>query len=68
MEDKYGEIAREFIHVHHIKPLSEIDQKYEVNAIKDLIPLCPNCHSIIHRKNPPYTIDEWQEILVNQNE
>lgn len=58
MESRYGEIAREFIHVHHIVPLSKIGARYEVNPITDLKPVCPNCHAIIHRRNPPLTIDE----------
>ncbi|WP_099363666.1 HNH endonuclease [Fredinandcohnia onubensis] len=49
-EDTYGEIGKDFIHVHHIIPLHEIRQDYVVDPIKDLIPVCPNCHAMIHRK------------------
>ncbi|MEG4267597.1 HNH endonuclease, partial [Microcoleus sp. Pol12A4] len=52
-----------FIHVHHIIPLSEINQEYEVNPIQDLRPLCPNCHAMIHRKYPPFTIEEIKDLL-----
>jgi len=62
-EDRYGSIGKEFIHVHHRKPLAEIGEEYEVNPIKDLIPLCPNCHAMVHRKNPPLEIEELQELL-----
>ena len=41
-EKKYGLIGKEFIHVHHLIPLSEIKEEYEVNPIEDLIPVCPN--------------------------
>jgi HNH endonuclease len=44
----YGEIAQGFIHVHHVKPMSEIGEKYSVDPIKDLVPVCPNCHAVIH--------------------
>jgi len=54
----YGEIGRDFIHVHHLKLISEIKQEYRVNPIDDLRPVCPNCHAMIHRKNPPFTIEE----------
>ncbi|WP_410496622.1 HNH endonuclease [Cellulosilyticum sp. ST5] len=47
-EDFYGEEFKDKIHVHHIKPLAEIDDEYEVDPIKDLIPICPNCHYAIH--------------------
>jgi len=60
-EDRYGEIGKGFIHVHHLKLISEIGNKYEVDPIKDLIPLCPNCHAMIHKRNPPFSIDELKE-------
>lgn len=56
-EKHYGEIGKNFIHVHHIKPLSEIKAEYVLNPITDLIPVCANCHAMIHRKNPSYTIE-----------
>jgi 5-methylcytosine-specific restriction enzyme A len=56
--DVYGEIAQGYIHVHHLRQLSEINAEYEVDPIQDLCPLCPNCHAIIHLSSPPYTIEE----------
>ncbi|MEX2411380.1 MAG: HNH endonuclease [Candidatus Paceibacterota bacterium] len=63
MDEKYGEIAKDFIHVHHTVPLSEIGKNYEVDPILDLVPLCPNCHAVIHLNNPPFTIDELIQII-----
>lgn len=60
-EKKYGDIGQGFIHVHHIIPISEIGEDYEVDYEKDLIPVCPNCHAMLHRKNPPYTIEELKD-------
>lgn len=60
-ETIYGEIGRDFIHVHHIKPLSEIDKKYKINPIEDLRPVCPNCHAMLHRRKPAYSIEEIQD-------
>jgi 5-methylcytosine-specific restriction protein A len=62
-EKIYGEIGQGFIHVHHLIPLSEINQEYEVDPIQDLRPVCPNCHAMIHQKNPPYTIEQIQNML-----
>lgn len=62
-EDIFGDIGTGFIHVHHLIPLSEINQEYEVDPIKDLRPVCPNCHAMIHRKNPPFTIEEIKNLL-----
>lgn len=44
-EDKYGEIGRGFIHVHHINPLADNGKDISEN----LIPVCPNCHAMLHR-------------------
>jgi 5-methylcytosine-specific restriction enzyme A len=61
-EAEYGLIGQGFIHVHHQKPLAEIGENYMVNAINDLCPVCPNCHAMLHKRNPPYTIEEMREI------
>ncbi|WP_440877677.1 HNH endonuclease [Vibrio natriegens] len=59
----YGDIGTGFIHVHHITPLSDIKQEYAVDPVKDLVPVCPNCHAMLHRKIPPYTVSELQKII-----
>jgi len=61
-EKIYGSIGKEFIHVHHLKPLSEIGKEYQVNPIKDLRPVCPNCHAMLHKGNP-YNIEELQKVF-----
>ena len=43
-EEFYGEIGKDFIHVHHLKPIAEVGVEYQINPINDLIPVCPNCH------------------------
>lgn len=62
-EETYGAIGKGIIHVHHIKPLHEIEKEYKLDPIEDLIPLCPNCHTVIHRKSPPYKIEEIKDKL-----
>lgn len=62
-EKAYGEIGRGFIHVHHLKQISGIGETYQVDPINDLTPVCPNCHAIIHRRKPPYTIEEVKDFL-----
>ena len=66
-EQTYGEIGEGYIHVHHIKPLSEIQEGYEVDPINDLLPVCPNCHAMLHKKTPPYTPKELRKVLNNNN-
>ena len=41
---------------------------YIVDPIKDLAPLCSNCHSMIHRRNPPYTIEELRTLLYENSD
>ena len=61
-EKTYGEIGRGFIHVHHIVPLSSIGKEYELNPITDLVPVCPNCHAMLHRQDPPYDVDSLKAL------
>ncbi|MGK7378338.1 EVE domain-containing protein [Planococcus sp. 1R117A] len=49
-EEIYGERGKDFIEVHHINPLSTLGEAIEVNPETDLVPLCANCHRIIHRR------------------
>lgn len=45
------------IQVHHKIPLSQIPRAYKIDPIKDLVPLCPNCHSIVHLQDPPISVE-----------
>ncbi|MFW2177521.1 MULTISPECIES: DUF3427 domain-containing protein [unclassified Moraxella] len=65
-EKAYGEIGKEFIHVHHINPLATIKDEYIIDPIQDLRPVCPNCHAMIHRSNETLSIENLQNILKNQ--
>ena len=59
----YGEIGKDFIEVHHTKPLSSYNEEHEVLE-SELVALCSNCHSMVHRRRPmPYSIDEIKRIL-----
>ena len=64
-ENFYGSDFRDFIHIHHLVLLSSVGDKYIVDPIKDLIPVCPNCHAAIHRKNPPLTIEQIKLHVLN---
>lgn len=61
--DVYGELGRGYIHVHHIKPLATVGPGYRVDPIQDLRPVCPNCHAMLHRQEPPITVEALQDIL-----
>ena len=51
----YGELGKEYIEVHHLHPVSQGERK--VDPIEDLIPLCANCHSMIHRLED---VSDWK--------
>ncbi|MEJ8819392.1 HNH endonuclease [Lacibacter sp. H407] len=61
-EKSYGEVGKDFIHVHHLNPLASIRSIHQIDPIKDLKPLCPNCHSMAHRRKVPFTIEELKKI------
>ncbi len=59
----FGELGEGFIHVHHLKQLAEIGREYHLDPIADLRPVCPNCHAMLHRKNPPLRIEELKQLM-----
>ena len=62
-EKTYGELGKKFIEAHHIKPISQMAEN-EKTSIGDIIMLCSNCHSMIHRKKPWLTIDKIKTIIL----
>ena len=54
-EQVYGELGKDYIEVHHLHPVSQGER--QVNPIEDLIPLCSNCHSMIHRQED---VSDWK--------
>ena len=67
-ERLYGPIGKGFIHVHHLELLSNSKGEREVNPETDLIPVCPNCHAMIHRQTPPLSANEIRTLLATQRE
>lgn len=62
-ESIYGDVGKGFIHVHHVVPMAERATEYNLNPIRDLRPVCPNCHAMIHKTNPCMTIKELKGLL-----
>jgi len=54
---EYGVIGQDYINVHHLTPLHGIGEAYNVDPINDLVPLCPNCHAMIHRGKGTLSIE-----------
>jgi 5-methylcytosine-specific restriction protein A len=63
----YGAIGKEVIEVHHKVPVSSMGASYSINPITDLVPVCANCHRMLHRRNPPYSVQELRGFLNQKN-
>lgn len=66
-EDMYGAIGRNFIEVHHTTPVSLMGDDYILDIDRDLVPLCSNCHSMVHRTNPPIDVDVLRQKIQELN-
>jgi len=62
-KNTYGNLGEDFIHVHHLNQVATIGKEYKIDPIKDLRPVCPNCHAMIHKKKEAYSIDEIKALL-----
>lgn len=65
-EEVYGEIGRGYIEVHHLFPVAGTEGEHLLNPIKELVTLCSNCHSMIHRGGTdwlhPLPLEKMQQI------
>lgn len=66
-EKTYGEIGKDYIEVHHITQVSDMGEDYIVKPLEDLVPLCSNCHSMIHRTKPMLSIDYLRSKYLNND-
>ena len=64
----YGRLAEGYIHVHHLRPLSQVSGEYVIDPIKDLRPVCPNCHAVLHLGlgGDSRTIDEVKRMVKDE--
>jgi len=60
--EKYGVLGKDFIHIHHLERLADTGERW-VDPQTDLIPVCPNCHAMLHKKIPPYLPEELRSII-----
>ena len=61
----YGALGEGFIHVHHVTPVSEIGPDYRIDPATDLVPLCPNCHAMVHLSKSPMSVQELKKSFQN---
>ncbi len=65
-EKAYGSLGKDFIHIHHIERLADTGKKL-IDPKIDLVPVCPNCHSMLHTQNPPLKPSELAAKLKVKN-
>ena len=66
--ERYGPIGQGFIEIHHVTPVSKLGEGYIIDPETDLVPLCSNCHSMVHRIDPPLQLEMLHDILKSGGE
>lgn len=61
-EKTYGDIGKNFLEVHHTKPLATYDDEHPIPQ-SELVALCSNCHSMVHSKREVLDVNELKEML-----
>lgn len=61
MDEKYGPLSTKVIDVHHIVPVSKMGGPKRLDPLRDLVPLCPTCHRVVHSENPPLSVSELRK-------
>lgn len=61
--ETYGAEFEGIIDVHHLVEISTIGEEYQVDPIKDLMPVCPNCHRMLHKRKPALSIVEAKKFF-----
>lgn len=60
---RYGALGAGFIHVHHVVAIATIGKRYKVDPVRDLRPVCPNCHAMLHVGGVTRDIGELRKLL-----
>ena len=55
---KYGAIGDGVVEIHHKTPVHLMEQEAVVDPRTDLVPLCSNCHTVVHKTDPPIAIED----------
>jgi predicted HNH restriction endonuclease len=66
-EKRYGEIGKGYIHIHHLKPMANAAAARDV-SVDDLVPVCANCHAMLHQRTPPLTPDQLRAMMKGNNQ
>jgi predicted HNH restriction endonuclease len=59
----YGPDFMNFIHVHHVEPVASKKKAYRLSPVRDMRPICPNCHAVAHRSEPPFSVADIKRFM-----
>lgn len=62
----YGDLGANFIEAHHIKPVSTMSEG-ESTKIEDLVMVCSNCHSMLHRRKTGLDKETLKSIIAENS-
>lgn len=66
LSEIYGNAAQDIVHVHHLTRLADIPDDYLIDPVRDLTPVCPNCHAVIHSRDPIYSLQEMRRMMASR--
>jgi 5-methylcytosine-specific restriction protein A len=59
----YGALGAGYIEVHHLNPLAILGGDYHIDVVTELVPLCANCHAMVHREEPPVPLERLTQLI-----
>jgi hypothetical protein len=63
--ESYGKVGEGFIEAHHTQPIAQLAPDTKISIV-DLVPICSNCHSMLHHHRPWLTIKQLHTIVSEQ--
>lgn len=61
---RYGPVGAGYIEAHHLVPMASLKGRpTELDPATDFTVVCSNCHSMLHRENPPMTPAKLRGLL-----
>lgn len=64
-QETYGDIGKEHIIAHHLNPIA-MRKEPSKTTLDDLALVCSNCHDMLHREEPPITLEKLRKIIEEQ--
>jgi 5-methylcytosine-specific restriction protein A len=46
-----------------LNPLAILGGDYHIDVVTELVPLCANCHAMVHREEPPVPLERLTQLI-----